>query len=240
MQIDLAGRHVVVTGGAGALGATVVEELLRAGAVVHAVDRAPGAGAHLDRLRAPDLQVTTAVDLADEQAVVRFYAALPSLWASIQIAGGFGMHGIVETPVAELDGLMAMNARSTFLCCREAVRAIRRSPAGGREGRGRLVNVAAMPALEPRRGAGMVAYTASKAAVAALTTALAEEGATEGIWVHAVAPGQMDTPANRAAMPRVDTTGWVRLDEVAATIVFLISPANLATRGAVLACNGRG
>jgi len=129
MQIDLAGRHVVVTGGAGALGATVVEELLRAGAVVHAVDRAPGAGAHLDRLRAPDLHVTTAVDLADEQAVVRFYAALPSLWASIQIAGGFGMHGIVETPVAELDGLMAMNARSTFLCCREAVRAIRRSPA---------------------------------------------------------------------------------------------------------------
>src|SRR5262249_14039703 len=106
MQIDLAGRHVVVTGGAGALGASVVEELVRVGAVVYAVDRAPGAGAHLDRLRAADLHVTTAVDLTDEQAVMRFYGALPSLWASIQIAGGFGMHGIVETPVAEFDGLV--------------------------------------------------------------------------------------------------------------------------------------
>src|SRR5262249_24980064 len=129
MQIDLAGRHVVVTGGSGALGAAGVEGPRRGGAVVPAVDRAPGAGAPLERLRAPDLHVTTAVDLADEQAVVRFYGALPSLWASIQIAGGFGMHGIVETPVAELDGLMAMNPRSTFPCCRDAGRAPRRSPA---------------------------------------------------------------------------------------------------------------
>lgn len=237
---DFAGRHVVVTGGAGALGVTVVETLLAAGAVVYAVDRAPGAGARLERLRGPTLHVTTGVDLAEEGAVTRFYGSLPPLWGSIQIAGGFAMHPIAETPAAEFDGLLAMNARSTFLCCREAIRAIRRGPTGGREGRGRLVNVAAMPALEPRRGAGMVAYTASKAAVAALTVALAEEVAAEGIWVNGVAPGTMDTPANRAAMPDAETSGWVQLGEVAATIVFLAAPANGATRGAIVACNGRG
>jgi NAD(P)-dependent dehydrogenase (short-subunit alcohol dehydrogenase family) len=85
----------------------------------------------------------------------------------------------------------------------------------------------------------MTAYAASKAAVAALTLALAEEVAAEGIWVNAVVPSIMDTKANRNAMPNADFAKWPKLDEVAATIAFLASPQNAVTRAALVPVYGR-
>jgi NAD(P)-dependent dehydrogenase (short-subunit alcohol dehydrogenase family) len=104
---------------------------------------------------------------------------------------------------------------------------------------GRIVNVAAAVALEPRAGAGMAVYTASKAAVAAFTEAVAEEVASDGVLVNAVAPSLMDTPANRRAMPNADVASWPKLDEVASTILFLASPQNTVTRGAIVSVRGR-
>jgi NAD(P)-dependent dehydrogenase (short-subunit alcohol dehydrogenase family) len=118
-----------------------------------------------------------------------------------------------------------------MLCCRAAVRAM--------TGGGRIVNVAARPALEWRTGAGMTAYTVSKAGVAALTAALAEEVAKDGILVNAVAPSIMDTPANRKAMPKADHALWPKVEEVAATIAFLASPENRVTRGAIVPVYGK-
>ena len=85
----------------------------------------------------------------------------------------------------------------------------------------------------------MVAYAASKAAVAALTAALAEEVAKDGILVNAVAPSIMDTQANRAAMPKADYALWPKVEEVAATIVFLASPDNHVTRGGIVPVYGK-
>ena len=104
---------------------------------------------------------------------------------------------------------------------------------------GRIVNVAARPALEWRGGAGMTAYAAAKSAVAALTGALAEEVASEGILVNAVAPSILDTPANRRAMPDADYAVWPQVEEVAQTILFLASPDNRVSRGAVVPVYGR-
>src|SRR5262249_60251307 len=97
-----------------------------------------------------------------------------------------------------------------FLGGRAAVKP--RTPPGAG---GRSVNVATRPALEWRTGAGMVAYTASKAAVAALTVALAEEVVKAGILVNAIAPSTMDTPANRQTMPNADHAAWAKVEEVA-------------------------
>ncbi len=127
-----------------------------------------------------------------------------------------------------------MNFVACFLCCREAVKALGRTGRGGR-----IVNVAARPGLEWRSGAGMVAYAASKAAVAAMTVALAEEVAARGILVNAVAPSILDTPANRAAMPKAEHSRWPKVEEVAATILFLASPRNAVTRGAVVPVYGK-
>lgn len=231
MHLDFSDRDVVVTGATGELGEAVARLLASAGAIVHVPARSA------DKARAlygdePRARVVPVRDLADEDAVRALYAGLPALWASIHCAGGFAMAAIDETPLADLDRMIRMNTLSSFLCTREAVRSMR-----GRGGR--VVNVAARPGVEPRHGARMVAYAASKAAVAALTLAVAEEVASEGIWVNAVVPSVMDTEANRTSMPKADFSAWPKLDEVAATVAFLASPGNRATRGALVPVYGR-
>ena len=80
----------------------------------------------------------------------------------------------------------------------------------------------------------------SKAAVVSLTQSLAEEVAAEGIWVNAVLPSIMDTPANRASFPAgTDFSKWPSVSEVAETIAFLASPENKVTRGALVPVYGK-
>jgi NAD(P)-dependent dehydrogenase (short-subunit alcohol dehydrogenase family) len=231
--MDYRDRHVVVSGGTGALGGAVVGSLLAAGAFchvpyIHDVEAERFAHKGHERVR-----LVGGTDLADEAAVTRLYAGVPRLWASIHIAGGFAMAPIVATDKKMLMAQLEMNLASCFLCCRAAVAAMKAS------GGGRIVNVVARQALEPRTGAGMTAYTASKAAVAALTQALAQEVAGDGILVNAIAPSIMDTAQNRKDMPKADFTLWPKVEEVAATILFLASPENRVTRGAVVPVYGR-
>jgi NAD(P)-dependent dehydrogenase (short-subunit alcohol dehydrogenase family) len=234
--MDFRNRHVVITGGAGALGAAVVGALVEAGATCHVPchDEAEAQRFPLRENRQVVLTVTGS--LADDEAVSRFYQAITPLWASIHLAGGFAAGPLREAAPATLRQQIDMNLLTCLLCCRAAVGAMAR---GGGDGGGRIVNVAARPALEWRSGAGMVAYTASKAAVAALTAALAEEVAKDGILVNAVAPSIMDTPANRKAMPKADYGRWPKVEEVAATILFLASPDNRVTRGAIVPVYGK-
>ena len=230
--MDFRDRHIVVTGGAGALGSADVEALIGGGATCH-VPCFNEAEAQRFRLRDhKGVVVTVAGNLADEAIVTRFYQGIAPLWASIHIAGGFAAAPLRETTAAMLHQQIDMNFVSCALCCRAAVTTM------GNAG-GRIVNVSARAGLEWRSGAGMVAYTASKAAVAALTAALAEEVAKDGILVNAVAPSIMDTPANRAAMPKADYALWPKVEEVAATIVFLVSPENRVTRGAIVSVYGK-
>ena len=150
------------------------------------------------------------------------------------------MAPIGETSAADFIAQFNMNTLSCFLCSAAAVAAFRarREPGPGGMLGGRIVNVSARPALEPRLGAGMVAYTASKSAVAALTQALAQELTEEQIWVNAVAPSVLDTAANRAAMPDADYRRWVAPADIAEIISFLASADNRVTRGAVIPVYG--
>jgi NAD(P)-dependent dehydrogenase (short-subunit alcohol dehydrogenase family) len=239
-MVDFAGSNVVVTGGTGALGRAVIAALRAAGAVCHVPNLVAAELEDFPHASDPGVHVAGGVDLADEAAVRRFYQALPPLWASIHLAGGFAMSPIGETSASDFMAQFRLNALSCFLCSAAAVAAFRarRGPGPGGLGGGRIVNVAARPALEPRLGAGMVAYAASKSAVAARTQALAQETTDEEIWVNAVAPSVLDTPANRAAMPDADPRRWVAPADLAEMIVFLASPANRVTRGAVIPVYG--
>ena len=225
--MDFRDHDVVVTGGTGALGGAVVA----AGAVCHVPYVAAAEAERFPLRDHARVKLMAGIDLTDEAAVTRLYQGAGNVWASIHLAGGFAMSAVGATSKADLMKQVEMNFVTAFLCCRAALDVMR---AGGR-----IVNVAARPALEWRSGAGMAAYTASKAAVAALTVALAEEVAKSGILVNAVAPSIMDTPANRAAMPKADFTAWPQVEEVASTIVFLASPDNKVTRGGIVPVYGR-
>ena len=234
LEQPLAGRHIVVTGGTGALSRALVARLLRAGATCHlpsrapdhAPDRALGRGTTEGSER---LHLVAGVDLVSEEAVDGFYDALPPLWASVQVAGGFAMAPLADTGAADFRQMWKTNLLTSFLCCRAAVRSMRK---GGRGGR--IVNIAARQALEPRRGAHMAGYAVAKAGVAALTQALAEELKAEQILVNAIAPSTIDTPANRVAMPDADPTKWLAPEAAAEAILQLTLPANLAISGAIL------
>ncbi|MCC6948261.1 MAG: SDR family NAD(P)-dependent oxidoreductase [Bradyrhizobiaceae bacterium] len=231
--MDFQDRHVIVTGGTGALGTALVGLLLNAGAQCHV----PHSGAkaesfpHRDH---PKLRLVPSGSLADEAAVAQLYESVPDLWASIHVAGGYAGGKIVDTDKAALMKLIEMNLLTSFLCSRAAVRVMQQRQAGGR-----IVNIAARPALEWRTGTGQTAYAASKAAVAALTAALAEEVVKDGILVNAVVPSTMDTEANRQAMPKANHANWPKVEEVAQTILFLASPDNQVTRGALVPVYGR-
>ena len=209
------GRHLVITGGRGALGKGVCALLEARGAILHVAPEPP------------------ALRLDDEAQAVAFYAELPPIWASIHLVGGFAMKPIADTTLADFEAQWRINTVTCFLSCREAVKAIRRSGAGG----GRIVNVAARPVLSP--AGSLAAYTAAKAGVAALTQTLAAELAGEGILVNAVLPSLIDSPANRAAMPDADHGSWPRPAEIAEAIAFLASPENTLTSGALLPVYGR-
>jgi NAD(P)-dependent dehydrogenase (short-subunit alcohol dehydrogenase family) len=230
--MDFKDRHVMVTGGTGALGHAVVGALIENGAHCH-VSYMVEAEAQSFPFR-ENVTLQAAGDLADEAAVAKLYDGVPKLWASIHLAGGFAMSSIGDTDKKKLMAQLDSNFVACFLCCRAAVKAIGRSGGGGR-----IVNVAARPGLEWRSGAGMVAYAASKAAVAAMTVALAEEVAKDGILVNAVAPSIMDTPANRKSIPGADYAAWPKVEEVAASILFLASPDNAVTRGGVVPVYGK-
>src|SRR5688500_1018233 len=159
MASSLSERQVVITGGDGALGQAVVEAFRAAGAVCHLPILGP-----VVTPPAPGVLLTGKVNLTDEGAVSAYFAALPPLWASVHLAGGFQAKPIAETTRAGLDKQIELNLVTAFLCCREAVKALRAS------GGVRIVNVAAR-VVEGRAG-GAIAYSVPEAGVAALTRAL--------------------------------------------------------------------
>jgi NAD(P)-dependent dehydrogenase (short-subunit alcohol dehydrogenase family) len=223
------GKHVVVTGGTGALGAGVVEVLLARGATIHLPMIETETPAHLRHER---VHATPRVALDDDAQVTAYYASLPPLWASIHLVGGFAMAPITQTSLAELDKQWRLNTVTCFLACREAVRSIRQSQLGGR-----IVNVAARPVVQP--AGGMVAYVAAKAAVASITQSLGVELVDDKILVNAVLPSIIDTAANRKSMPDADHARWPKPNEIGETIGFLASPENSLTTGTLVPVYGR-
>ncbi len=225
MAQPLEGLHVVITGGDGALGHAVVQAFVAAGAVCHLPTLGPAVTPPT-----PGVRLTGNIDLTNEGAVTAFFAALPPVWASVHLAGGYAAKPIADTSRSDLDRQLELNLVTAFLCCREAVKAMRRS------GGGRIVNVGARVVEAPVGGS--IAYAVSKAAVAALTRSLAVEVRGEGILVNAILPSIIDTPANRAAMPAADVSKWPKPEELARAILWLASPENRLTSGTLVPVYG--
>ena len=225
---------VLVTGAAGALGASVVRRFLAAGSRVLAVDADRAALDGLAAAAPPGTVTVHAADLTDGAAVAAVFDAAEADGgtppAVAHLVGGFRHAELAEMSDRDWDFLWRVNVGTTFNVCREASRRFR--AAGG----GALVAVSAPAALAGEAGVG--AYAATKAAVLRLVEALAREMAPFGGRANAVLPGTMDTPANRRAMPGTDPAGWVSTDDVAAVIHHLTTPAARAVNGAAVRVPG--
>ncbi|MDP2006267.1 MAG: SDR family NAD(P)-dependent oxidoreductase [Rubrivivax sp.] len=228
----LQGRRIAVTGGLGRLGQALGALLLARGARVVLMDRH---AAEAGSVAAAGAVVLGGVDLADEASatagLLRAAAALGGLDGLVNVAGGFAWETLEGGQAATWDRLYAMNLRSAVLASQAALPLLLAQP------RSAIVNVGAAAAL--KAGLGMGAYAASKAGVARLTEALAEEFKARGLRVNAVLPSVLDTPANRAEMPDADPTRWVGTDELARVIAFLLSDEASAVTGASLPVMGR-
>jgi NAD(P)-dependent dehydrogenase (short-subunit alcohol dehydrogenase family) len=223
-------RTVVVTGGFGALGRALAGVLQANGTPVALLDQAtaprdPPAGALA--LGAVDLGDATRAQQAMAQVAERF-GGIDGL---VNVAGGFAWETIEAGSVDTWDRLYAMNLRTALLAAQAAL------PHLLARGRGRIVNVGALAAAQA--GLGMGAYAASKAGVARLTEAMAEEFKDRGITVNAVLPSTLDTPANRADMPQADASRWVPPEALARIIVFLLSDNAAPITGALIPVKGR-
>jgi NAD(P)-dependent dehydrogenase (short-subunit alcohol dehydrogenase family) len=216
----LTDRTALITGGTGALGKAVVRRFLDEGAAVHVSwvvpreveDLKSHLGADVSRVRLHQADVSDAA--AVERLAKDVTGSKGSLHVLANLVGGFASAPLDQTDPATWQKMLAMNATSAFLCCKYAVPYMRAA------GWGRIVNVAAAPALG-RGAANMSAYAASKSAVLNLTYSLSQELVRDRITVNAIVPSIMDTPANRAAMPDADRSGWLAPDDVAGVIAFL-------------------
>lgn len=218
---------VAVTGAAGALGRKAAEVLTGAGWSVVGID--------LGDVKGDGIALALGgVDLTDEQAMAgaaaRIESELGRLDGLVNIAGGFAWETVTDGAVATWDRLYAMNVRTALVTTRALLPLLRASG-------GAVVNIGAAAAA--KAGAGMGAYAASKAGVARLTEALAEELKDEGVRVNAILPSIIDTQANRNDMPDADFTRWVSPDQLAGVIAFLLSPAAAPITGALIPVTGR-
>lgn len=223
-------QRVVVTGAFGALGRVVVQSLVASGAAVAALDHAPApvetiAGVH----------AFGGIDLADAEAartaLQQANQALGGIDALVNIAGGFRWETVAEGSLDTWDRLYRLNLRTAVAASQAALPFL--LAAGG----GRIVNIGAAGAV--KAGTGMGAYAASKAGVARLTEAMAEEFKDRGITVNALLPSIIDTPANRADMPDADTSRWVTPEQLAGVVRFLLSEPATAITGALIPVTGR-
>jgi NAD(P)-dependent dehydrogenase (short-subunit alcohol dehydrogenase family) len=217
---------VLITGAGGGLGGAVTEAFLADGWRVVAPERAGAKGRLAAAVESVEADLT---DPASVAAVVRVAAEKPEapLRAVVNLVGGFASGGLVhETPYADVEAMLTLNLRPTYLVTAAALPAL--VAAGG----GALVCVSARAAQRPFAGAA--GYVTAKAAVLAFANVVAAEYADAGVRCNTILPTVIDTPANRAAMPDADHSRWVPPARVAQVIRFLASASSAPVTGAAI------
>ena len=229
----MTGRIFAITGASGILGSAVAKAAAERGARVALIDFA----GHAEVLKdcGPDALMLGGVDLTDAVAAGAAIDAVADRFggvdALINVAGGFKWETLENSLMEGWHRLFLMNVQTAANASRAAIPHLKRSAAG------RIVNIGANGALKAT--AGMGPYAASKAGVHALTESLAEELKADHVTVNAVLPSIIDTPTNRADMPKADFAAWVSPGELAAAILFLASEEASAVTGALLPVTGR-
>jgi len=228
----LQGKIALVTGANGGLGRAVTQALLEAGATVIGVSRS----IHQSDFDHPSL-IALPAEIGSADAAMKIVGQVIDRFKRIDILahliGGFaGGKTVAETDDQMFENMLDLNLRSAFYVLRAVIPHMRHA------GSGRIVAIASRAAEDP--GPGVGAYSASKAALVSLVHTVARENKDRTITANAILPGTMDTPANRKAMPKADTSQWVQPASVASLIVWLAGEAGRDVTGTAIPVYGSG
>ncbi|HJT22431.1 MAG TPA: SDR family NAD(P)-dependent oxidoreductase [Nitrospira sp.] len=226
--MTLKDKVVLITGGSGALGHTVVPAFVEAGArVVMVSDKPEAAPSDVSIMRA-DLTDQTAV----QRVVTEIIGKTGRIDGLINLVGGFASGRVTETDVTLWRRMLDINVTVAFLLSKVVASHMQERRIG------RIVHMAAWAAVEPFPGAA--AYIVSKSSLLTLVRVLALELSGSGVTVNAVLPTTLDTAANRVAMPEADRSTWASPDAIAKTLIFLTSDGAGQISGAAIPVSGRG
>lgn len=226
----LQNKIALVTGANGGLGIHVTNALLESGATVVGVSRA----IRQEDFPHPSFFAVPAEILDPAMAtktVNRAVARFGRIDILAHLVGGFaGGKTVAETDDATFHSMLDLNLHSAFNMLRAVIPHMRRAKSG------RIIAIGSRAAEDP--GPSVAAYSASKAALVSLIRTAALENKDVPITANVILPGTMDTPANRKAMPKADTSKWVQPASVASLIVWLTSDAGKDVNGAAIPVYG--
>jgi NAD(P)-dependent dehydrogenase (short-subunit alcohol dehydrogenase family) len=219
-------RVVFITGAKGGLGSFITRRFLETGATVVGASRSisqqdfPGVN-----FTALVVDFTKAAAVNDAvQFVIKRFGRLDVL---VHLLGGFeGGQTVAETDDDAWQRMRDLNLTAGFYVLRAAIPYLRKS------GRGRIVAIGSLTAVEPHSQLG--AYVTFKAALAMLVRTVALENKDAGLTAHVVLPGTMDTPANREAMPNADFSKWIQPKDVVNLVLSLTSERASQVTGALI------
>ncbi len=229
-------RRVVITGATGGLGTKTVEAFLAVGARVVAVARRRTRLADLlaEHNHHPRLEIAES-DVSDAAGVSALFESLGRagpVHSVVHTVGGFAGGAHKDLSADRLASLIEQNLTSTALVMRSALELMSRSGSTNVRGTGSLVAVSSEAAGCP--APGLALYGATKASVEHLAQACATEAAPLGLRVNTLAPGTIDTPANRDAMPDADHAAWTSPTDIAKAAIWLASDESRPVSGSCL------
>ena len=224
------GKVVLVTGANGGLGTYVTQAFLDSGATVigtsRKIQQSDFSNPSFSAMPA-EISTREGAKVLVDQVAARF----GKLDVLVHTVGGFaGGQSIADTDDATFQRMFDLNLNSVFNILRATIPALRQT------GDGRIIAIGSRAALEP--GAGVGAYSASKAAMVSLIRTVALENKDAGLRANVILPGTMDTPANRKAIPNADVSKWVRPAAVANLITWLAGDSGKDINGAVIPVYG--
>lgn len=226
-------KHIIITGATGNLGRATVDKLLGDGhhLILTAMPERTAVDFGSDSIEVHNL------DLTDERAAQNFVDSVAdkhgTIDAAILLVGGYAGGGIEETTGSQVRKMISLNFDTAFHVARPVFNRMVTQKDGGR-----ILFIGARPALRPEDGHKNIAYGLSKSMLFKLAEMLNAAGGDRGVVSSVIVPSTIDTPANREAMPKADPGRWVKPEEIAETIAFLVSEKANSLREPVLKIYG--
>jgi NAD(P)-dependent dehydrogenase (short-subunit alcohol dehydrogenase family) len=237
-------KTAIVTGGTGALGRVIVNSFASEGMKVYVPTRTIDDFRNIfDNSNADDVNefklrkiFGLQCDAANEGSVKNFIDDVLKREGRIDylvntVGGYHPKKNVADMEMELVDKMFELNFKTTFYFCRNVLKNMLDNNFG------RIAAIGAMPAVEI--SAGRLAYTVSKSAVVKLIQTIAEETKENNITANVIIPSIIDTPANRQSMPKADFSKWVKPEDIAGTILFLLSNEAASFRGNVIKMYGK-